>query len=724
MRVLITGITGMVGSFLAEYLVDQHPDVEVFGTFRWRSKLDNLQELRNRGKLNVLDEGQRITEQASLRRFVRPGEVTVIDCELQDASAVRGVIRAVLPDRIFHLAAQSFVPTSWTAPACTLTNNIVSQVNMFEAVREAHLDPVIHIAGSSEEYGLVYPDEAPISERQPAAAAEPVRRQQGGPGDAGAAVLPQLRLKCVVTRGFNHTGPRRGQVFATSSFARQIAEIEAGLRKPVIDVGDLDSKRDWTDTRDMVRAYWLAAERGDAGRGLQRRPGDVHSGRRHARHSAEPLQRRDRQGTRPVAHAAERRAAAVGQRRQVQAGHRLGADDPVRPDDGRSARLLARARPRPRSARRSARASRADDDPVRDRRLARSHRRDVHLRQRPAGVASVRRVLPAVGHRPSAASSSGYDTRFGSDRFARAVAEVLTANGVRVLLSDRFQPTPVISYSVIDRQAGGAIIITASHNPSTDNGFKVKSDVGSSAPPEDDRARSSAQIDASRPRRRSVQRLDLAEAEARGLFEMFDATPRVRRADRPAGRPRQAARRGHARRRRFDVRHRAGRTSSGCCRAADAWSTRSAMSSTRRFLASRLSRSGRTSTSCAERCPSAARTLGLATDGDADRIGLVAEDGTFINQHQVFGLLVLYLTEQRGLRGPAVRSVTMTSMADAYMERLGQQVDRDAGRLQVHRRDDGGRERHSGRRGERRLRLPGPHSRARRDRRRAVRWST
>src|SRR6195256_402162 len=145
----------MVGSFLAEYLVDHHPDVEVFGTFRWRSKLDNLQDLRNRGKLNVLDEGQRITDVASLRRFVRPGKVTVIDCELQDASATRGVIRAVQPNRIFHLAAQSFVPTSWTAPAATLTNNITAQVNLFEAVREARLDPTIHVAGLSEEAGAV-----------------------------------------------------------------------------------------------------------------------------------------------------------------------------------------------------------------------------------------------------------------------------------------------------------------------------------------------------------------------------------------------------------------------------------------------------------------------------------------------------------------------------------------------------------------------------------------
>ena len=265
MRVLITGITGMAGSFLAEYLADHHPGVEVFGTFRWRSKLDNLQDLRNSGKLNVLDEGQRITDQASLRRFVRPGQVTVIDCELQDGSAVRGVIRAVQPHKIFHLAAQSFVPTSWTAPAATLTNNIVSQVNLFEAVREARLDPVIHIAGSSEEYGLVYPDEAPIAESNPLRPLSPYAVSKVAQETLAIQFFRSYGLKCVVTRGFNHTGPRRGQVFATSSFAKQIAEIEAGLRKPVIEVGDLESRRDWTDTRDMVRAYWLATERGEPG---------------------------------------------------------------------------------------------------------------------------------------------------------------------------------------------------------------------------------------------------------------------------------------------------------------------------------------------------------------------------------------------------------------------------------------------------------------------------
>jgi GDP-4-dehydro-6-deoxy-D-mannose reductase len=271
----------MAGSFLAEYLVDHHPDVEVFGTFRWRSRLDNLQDLRLRGQLNVLDEGQRVSDTATLRRFTRSGQVTVVDCELQDASAVRHVIRAIQPDRVFHLAAQSFVPTSWTAPAATLHNNIVSQVNLFEAIREARLDPVVHVAGSSEEYGLVYPHEAPIKESNPLRPLSPYAVSKVTQETLAIQYFRSYSLRCVVTRGFNHTGPRRGQVFATSSFAKQIAEIEAGQHEPVLQVGDLDSERDWTDTRDMVRAYWLATERGEpgevynVGRGTRMRVGDM-----------------------------------------------------------------------------------------------------------------------------------------------------------------------------------------------------------------------------------------------------------------------------------------------------------------------------------------------------------------------------------------------------------------------------------------------------------------
>ncbi len=265
MRVLITGITGMAGSFLAEYLVDHRPDVEVFGTFRWRSKLDNLQQLRERGKLNALDEGQRVTDESILKRFVKPGKVTLVDCELQDANAVRHAMRSVQPDRIFHLAAQSFVPTSWTAPAATLQNNVISQVNIFEAVREAKLDPVIHIAGSSEEYGKVHAHEAPIKETNPLRPLSPYAVSKVTQEMLATQYHESYGLKTIITRGFNHTGPRRGQVFVTSSFAKQIAQIEVGLQDPVLQVGDLDSRRDWTDTRDTVRGYWLAAEKGTPG---------------------------------------------------------------------------------------------------------------------------------------------------------------------------------------------------------------------------------------------------------------------------------------------------------------------------------------------------------------------------------------------------------------------------------------------------------------------------
>jgi phosphomannomutase len=264
----------------------------------------------------------------------------------------------------------------------------------------------------------------------------------------------------------------------------------------------------------------------------------------------------------------------------------------------------------------------------------------------------------------------GFDTRFGSDRFARAVAEVLTANGVKVLLSDRFQPTPVISYSIIDRHTNGAIIITASHNPASDNGFKVKSEIGASAPPEVI-SEIEKHIEALEDRADGVRRADLAKAEADGLIEAFDATPAY---------DAQIARL-------VDLQK---------LRDAGVQVVADSMYGTGQGYFKRLLSGGKTQVHEIRNfvnpafpgiAPEPIRPhidelsrvvrergadIGLATDGDSDRIGLVSEDGTFINQHQVFGLLVLYLTEQRGMRGPAVRSVTMTSMADAFLERLGQ----------------------------------------------------
>ena len=238
MRVLITGLTGFVGSHLADYLVSRG-DVELFGTHRWRSRMDNIEHLR--------------------------GRITLVECDLRDPTAARRALAAVRPHRVFHLAAQSYVPTSWLMPAETLLPNVQAQLNVFEAVRDLGLPTQIHIAGSSEEYGLVQPDEVPIREENPLRPLSPYAVSKVAQDLLAYQYWRSYGLHTVRTRGFNHSGPRRGEVFVTSNFARQIAEIEKGLRGPVIHVGNLESVRDFTDVRDMVRAYWLALEHGEPG---------------------------------------------------------------------------------------------------------------------------------------------------------------------------------------------------------------------------------------------------------------------------------------------------------------------------------------------------------------------------------------------------------------------------------------------------------------------------
>ncbi|MHB9093100.1 MAG: GDP-mannose 4,6-dehydratase [Eubacteriales bacterium] len=238
MKVLITGITGMAGSHLADYLITQ-PGVEVIGTLRWRSKTENIEHLRDRVKF--------------------------IECELKDPFSVKSLIMQTQPDFIFHLAAQSFVPTSWNSPQDTLANNILSEVNIFEAVRQTDTDPVIQIACSSEEYGLVYPDEVPITENNPLRPLSPYAVSKVAQEYLAYQYHKSYGLKTIVTRTFNHTGPRRGHVFVTSNFAKQVAEIEKGLKDPVLEVGNLSAKRDFTDVRDIVRGYWLAVTKGVPG---------------------------------------------------------------------------------------------------------------------------------------------------------------------------------------------------------------------------------------------------------------------------------------------------------------------------------------------------------------------------------------------------------------------------------------------------------------------------
>jgi GDP-4-dehydro-6-deoxy-D-mannose reductase len=239
MRALITGITGFAGSHLAEYLLAEHPDVEVFGIYRWRSRMENIEHVRSKVKL--------------------------LECDLRDYTSVYAALAASRPDYIFHLAAQSFVPSSWTAPNETLTTNVSSQTNLFEAIRAHGLDPVVQLACSSEEYGLVLPDEVPIKETNPLRPLSPYAVSKVAQDYLGYQYFMSYGLKAIRTRGFNHTGPRRGHVFVTSNFCSQVAAIELGLQEPVIRVGNLDAIRDFTDVRDMVRAYWLAVTKGKPG---------------------------------------------------------------------------------------------------------------------------------------------------------------------------------------------------------------------------------------------------------------------------------------------------------------------------------------------------------------------------------------------------------------------------------------------------------------------------
>jgi GDP-4-dehydro-6-deoxy-D-mannose reductase len=272
LRVLITGVTGMAGSHLAEYALSL-PDVQVFGTYRWRSRMDNLEDLTAAGRVHRIASGGNVQSSDDLARHVdreaRSGSLNLLLGDLSDPSSMRRVIAGVRPDRIFHLAAQSFVPASWDAPAQTFDLNVIGQIHLFEAIRDSGLDPLVQVAGSSEEYGLVLPDEVPMKETNPLRPLSPYAVSKVAQELLAWQYHRSYGLRAVVTRGFNHTGPRRGENFVTSTFALQIAQIEKGLKPPVIDVGDLESKRDWTDVRDMVRGYWLALERGT--------PGDVYN---------------------------------------------------------------------------------------------------------------------------------------------------------------------------------------------------------------------------------------------------------------------------------------------------------------------------------------------------------------------------------------------------------------------------------------------------------------
>lgn len=235
MKILITGITGFVGSHLAEYILNLNERHEVYGICRWRSPRDNL--------ANIYD------------------KVTMLEADLCDMGALIRHIKAIKPEIIFHLAAQSYVLTSFNAPIQTLLNNVIGTANLLEAIRISEIDPVVHICSSSEVYGQVSQKDVPIKETCPFNPASPYAVSKVGEDMLALQYWLSYKIRTIRTRMFSHTGPRRGDVFAMSFFAKQVAAAELKLREPIVYVGNLKSVRTFCDVRDAVKAYWIMVQK-------------------------------------------------------------------------------------------------------------------------------------------------------------------------------------------------------------------------------------------------------------------------------------------------------------------------------------------------------------------------------------------------------------------------------------------------------------------------------
>lgn len=235
-RALITGITGMVGSHLADYLVAE-TDWDIVGMCRWRSPLDNLESL-----VPMINRGER---------------VKLLYGDLRDTLAVQDVVRQAAPDYVFHLAAQSYPRTSFESPLDTFETNIQGTARVLDALRQYSPTAVIHVCASSEVFGRVPKEKIPIDEECAFHPASPYAISKVGTDLIGRFYAEAYDMTVMTTRMFTHTGPRRGDVFAESTFAKQIALIEAGLIPAVLKVGNLDSLRTVADVRDAVRAYHM-----------------------------------------------------------------------------------------------------------------------------------------------------------------------------------------------------------------------------------------------------------------------------------------------------------------------------------------------------------------------------------------------------------------------------------------------------------------------------------
>jgi GDPmannose 4,6-dehydratase len=236
-NVLITGVTGMVGSHLADYLLKK-TDWNIYGLCRWRSPLSNVEHL--------LDLANR-----------RNSRIKFINADLNDYSSLIRAVEVSKPNYIFHLAAQSYPLTSFVEANITLDTNIIGTYNLLNAVKQLKKNPLIHVCSSSEVFGRVKKNNLPIDENCSYHPASPYAISKVGTDLIGRYFYEAFQLKILVTRMFTHTGPRRGDVFAESSFAKQIAMIESKKIKPIIKVGNLNSLRTFADVRDAVHAYYL-----------------------------------------------------------------------------------------------------------------------------------------------------------------------------------------------------------------------------------------------------------------------------------------------------------------------------------------------------------------------------------------------------------------------------------------------------------------------------------
>lgn len=235
-RALITGITGMVGSHLADYLIE-HTDWDIYGMYRWRSPLENIESL--------------------VPRINNADRVFLHCADLRDTLSIQDVVTKVIPDYVFHLAAQSYPRTSFESPIDTLNTNIEGTVRLLEALRTTTPEAIIHVCASSEVFGRVSKDKLPINEECSFHPASPYAISKVGTDLVGRYYAEAYNMAVMTTRMFTHTGPRRGDVFAESTFAKQIAMIEQDYIKPVVKVGNLESMRTIADVRDAVRAYYM-----------------------------------------------------------------------------------------------------------------------------------------------------------------------------------------------------------------------------------------------------------------------------------------------------------------------------------------------------------------------------------------------------------------------------------------------------------------------------------